>query len=304
MQETSASPSLEYNQSLQSRLPQDQSSRAAFSRLHDIQLLVIDLDGTTVGVSNQIQPAVYEAIQQARQRGVKVAIATGRMYCSALRFYQELQLTLPLMAYQGALIQDPATGYIHQHLTVPQAYVLELLELLDQPALQDSISLHLYINDRLYVRAILPETEAYALRSSIEPIPVGDLRQVLQVEPTKVLALSRQVDLINDLLRTLQQRYTPSELYLTKSVDTFLEATHPLVNKGTAVQYLAEEVLGLQAENVMVIGDNFNDLEMLQYAGIGVAMGNAPEGVKAIANWIAPDVEQDGVAAAITEFLL
>jgi hydroxymethylpyrimidine pyrophosphatase-like HAD family hydrolase len=60
----------------------------------------------------------------------------------------------------------------------------------------------------------------------------------------------------------------------------------------------------LQPENVMTIGDNFNDLEMLQYAGLGVAMGGAPAGVKAVANWVAPDVEVDGVAAAIAEFVL
>jgi hydroxymethylpyrimidine pyrophosphatase-like HAD family hydrolase len=73
---------------------------------------------------------------------------------------------------------------------------------------------------------------------------------------------------------------------------------------GRAVRYLAEEVLQLQPENVMVIGDNFNDLEMIQYAGIGVAMGNAPAGVQAIADWVAPTVEANGAAAAIEEFLL
>ncbi|MGC8713558.1 MAG: HAD-IIB family hydrolase, partial [Leptodesmis sp.] len=85
---------------------------------------------------------------------------------------------------------------------------------------------------------------------------------------------------------------------------TFFEATNPLVNKGTAVQYLAEEYLGLKPENVMTIGDNFNDVEMIQYAGIGVAMGNAPDGVKAMADWVAPTVEEDGVVAAIEQFLL
>jgi hypothetical protein len=102
----------------------------------------------------------------------------------------------------------------------------------------------------------------------------------------------------------MRKRYTPAELYLTRSVATFFEATHPLANKGDAVQYLAEELLGLQAANVMAIGDNFNDVEMITYAGVGVAMGNAPDGVKATANWVAPDVEEDGVAAAIEQFVL
>ena len=85
---------------------------------------------------------------------------------------------------------------------------------------------------------------------------------------------------------------------------TFFEATHPDANKGTAVRYLAESILGLAAHNVMTIGDNFNDVEMLEYAGLGVAMGNAPDQVKAIANWVTLGVEQDGAAAAIEALVL
>jgi len=130
------------------------------------------------------------------------------------------------------------------------------------------------------------------------------LRQVLSNEPTKILALCDDTEAINELLGNLRRQYTPAELYLTTSVATFFEAANPLVNKGTAVRYIAEELLGLESSNVMTIGDNFNDFEMLQYAGIGVAMGNAPEGVQAIAQWVAPHVEKDGVATAIEKFLL
>ena len=83
-----------------------------------------------------------------------------------------------------------------------------------------------------------------------------------------------------------------------------MEVTNPFVNKGTAVRYLAEELLGLTSDNVMTIGDNFNDLEMLEYAGIGVAMGGAPQPVQAIANWVTSSVEEDGVAIAIEKFLV
>jgi hypothetical protein len=154
------------------------------------------------------------------------------------------------------------------------------------------------------VRHLSDETRLYAQRADIDPIPVGDLRQVLHREPTKVLALSHDTDLIDRLFGTLRQHYTPAELYITKSVATFFEATNPFVSKGEAVRYLAEDLLGIGANNVMAIGDNFNDLEAIEYAGTGVAMGNAPDEVKAVAQWVAPDVEQDGAAAAIEEFLL
>jgi hydroxymethylpyrimidine pyrophosphatase-like HAD family hydrolase len=77
-----------------------------------------------------------------------------------------------------------------------------------------------------------------------------------------------------------------------------------LVNKGTAVKYIAEDLLGLSSHQVLTIGDNFNDVEMIQYAGIGIAMGNAPEPVKAFADWVAPDVEADGAAIALSKILL
>ncbi|WP_250124117.1 Cof-type HAD-IIB family hydrolase [Chroococcidiopsis sp. CCMEE 29] len=270
----------------------------------EIKLLVLDIDGTIAGESNEISQTVKQAIQAAQQQGVQVAIATGRMYRSALRFHQEIGSTLPLLAYQGAWIQDPTTQQLHRHWPVSKQIAVQLLDYFEQPQLRSLLSVHFYINDQLYVRDLTPETKIYSQRSGIEAIPVGDLRQALTDEPTKVLALSDDILIIDQLLGSLRRQYTPSELYLTKSVATFFEATNPLVNKGTGVRYLAEELLGLQAANVMSVGDNFNDLEMLEYAGIGVAMGNAPTDVKAVAQWIAPSVEQDGAAAAIEEFVL
>jgi Cof subfamily protein (haloacid dehalogenase superfamily) len=278
------------------------------SSMPDIRLLVLDIDGTIAGESNQISPPVLRAIQTAQERGIEVAIATGRMFGSALRFHQAVGSTLPLLAYQGAWIQDPATGTLHQHLPVaiPVAtQLLDDLEAVEREQLGDHpLSIHLYLNDRLYVREITSETEAYSLRSGVEAIAVGDLRQILDQGPTKVLALCQDTVWIDRLLSDLRQRYTPAELYFTKSVATFFEAAHPQVNKGMAVRYLAETLLGLKASQVMAIGDNFNDVEMLEYAGIGVAMGNAPSPVQAVANWVAPDVEADGVAIALHHWLL
>lgn len=270
----------------------------------DIQLLVVDIDGTIAGESNSISKPVKQAIVAARSRGTHVAIATGRMYRSALRFHEEIGSSLPLVAYQGAWIQDPATQKIHRHLPVSREMAQKLLNYFEQPELRSLLSVHFYINDQLYVRELTRESEIYAERSGITAIPVGDLRSVLSQEPTKVLALCDDTDIIEQLLGNLRRQYTPAELYLTKSVATFFEATNPFVNKGAGVRYLAEDLLGLHRANVMTIGDNFNDLEMLEYAGIGVAMGNAPAAVQAIAQWVAPTVEQDGAAVAIEKFLL
>ncbi|MBW4451395.1 MAG: Cof-type HAD-IIB family hydrolase [Nostoc indistinguendum CM1-VF10] len=270
----------------------------------DIKLLVLDIDGTIAGHSNTINTGVKQAIVAAQAKGIQVAIATGRMYRSALRFHQEIGSTLPLMAYQGAWIQDPITQKIHRHWTISREIAYQLIDYFEQPELRSLLSIHFYINDQLYVRELTRETQIYAERSGIIAIPVGDLRQTLTNEPTKILALSDDIDVIDKLLGNLRRQYTPAELYLTTSVATFFEATNASVNKGTAVRYLAEELLGLEIANVMAIGDNFNDLEMLESVGLGVAMGNAPVGVQAIAQWVAPSVEEDGAAVAIEKFLL
>ena len=274
----------------------------------DIRLLVLDIDGTLAGQSNQISPRVLDAIREVQNRGIEVAIATGRMYQSALRFHQTVASTLPLMAYQGAYIKHPQTQTLHRHTPLPRPLALEILALLAPMEAQQDLSIHLYIDDQLHVRAIIDDTEAYAARSGIRPIAAGNLTQFLEgnaaIETTKLLALSNNIGLLSDLLKKLSQRYPDTDLYLTRSVEYFVEATHPQANKGEAVRYLAEDLLDFKPDQVMTVGDNFNDLEMLRYAGLGVAMGDAPDPVKQAADWVAPGVEQDGVAVALEQFLL
>jgi len=274
-----------------------------------IRLVVLDIDGTINGDSNQINLPVKQAVLAAQAMGVKVGIATGRMYRSALRFHQEINADVPLISYQGALIKDPQTQSVVGHWPVELKYALSLIDDFAEYVAIEKASVHIYIDDQLYVRRITEETKGYAERSGVEAIEVGDLREFLLSRsadhpPTKVLALCDSPELVTQLLAQLKQRYTPGELYLTKSVATFFEATNPIANKGTAVSHLAENLLGFDRSEVMAIGDNFNDLEMLEYAGIGVAMGNAPQGVKDIADWVAPDVNVDGAAAAIEKFVL
>jgi Cof subfamily protein (haloacid dehalogenase superfamily) len=277
----------------------------ASAGVNDIKLLVLDIDGTITGHSNTLSVTVKEVIAAVQAKGIKVTIATGRMYCSALRFHREIGSTLPLIAYQGAWIQDPGNDKIHRHLPVSREITQQLLEYFEQPDLRSLLSVHFYINDQLYVREMTKETDNYQQRCGVTAIPVGDLRQLLDHEPTKILALSEDANLTQQLLADLRFRYKPTDLYLTTSVPTFLEAANTHVNKGHAVRYLAEEMLGLESHHVMTIGDNFNDVEMLSYAGISVAMGNAPPEVQAIANWVAPSIELDGAAVAIEKkFLL
>lgn len=269
----------------------------------DIKLLVLDIDGTISGRSNVVSEPVKQAVREVQDRGIRVAIATGRMYQSAKRFHQAIGSDLPLICYQGAWIAEPETDHCLRHNPLPQAIACELIDLLAQPE-WSSLSVHCYIDDQLIVGDLSPDTQTYTARSQIQPIVVPDLAATIAANtPTKILALSADTDQVTRFLGDVRKRYHPDDLYCTTSTPAFFEATHPQANKGVAVQYLAEDYLGLRSDQVMAIGDNYNDLEMLLYAGIGVAMGDAPQGVSERADWVAPSVEADGVVVAIEQFL-
>jgi Cof subfamily protein (haloacid dehalogenase superfamily) len=274
----------------------------------DIKLIVVDIDGTISGDANQVSDRVKQSVKAAQAKGVKVAIATGRMYRSAVRFHELIASDMPLISYQGAFIKDPKTDELVGHWPVELGQALSLLNDLDKFATNDQLSIHIYINDELYVRKMTAQTSAYAERSKVGVNIVGDLREFLTNSntepPTKILALSDTEELVTEMLKVFKDRYTPQQLYLTKSVATFFEATNPIANKGTAVKHLAENILGFSRSQVLAIGDNFNDLEMIEYAGIGVVMGNGAEGMKPLGDWVAPTVEDDGVAVAIEKFVL
>jgi Cof subfamily protein (haloacid dehalogenase superfamily) len=269
-----------------------------------IQLLVLDIDGTIAGVSNEVTDRVVEAIHAVQKKGVKVAVATGRMYHSALRFHQKIRSSLPIIAYNGAWIQDPLDGKHHHHWPVPSDIALELLDFLEKPEFREKLEIHCYWNDQLYVREITEETKYYQERTGIFPHEIGDFRRILHQPTTKMLTIGLESALIQQLLNHLKEEYYPEKLCLTQSNPKYLEITHPQANKGTATRYLAEQVLGLTSEQVMTIGDNFNDVQMLEYAGLGIAMGNAPIGVQKVAKWVTQGVEADGVAIALERFLL
>lgn len=264
------------------------------------RLLVLDIDGTLVGRELQISSRVLDSVRRAQNLGVQVAVATGRMYRAALPYHRQVGSMLPLICYQGALIKDPSDGKVQLHCPVPIERTLEVIDFMEERQLV----VHLYINDILYVRSMTEASRRYGLRTGIEPQVVGDLRRILTAEPTKILGLTPDNLTTDRMLLELRQRYLPEVLYLTKSDPTFVEVANPTASKGNAVKFLAEEILMISAAEVMAVGDQQNDAEMIAYAGIGVAMGNAPVALQTQATWVAPGVEEDGVAAAIEQFIL
>jgi Cof subfamily protein (haloacid dehalogenase superfamily) len=268
----------------------------------DIRLLVLDIDGTILDESDQIRASVAHAVQAAQHRGVAVAIATGRLYQSALRAYSFVGSTAPLICYEGALVREPATGFVHRHWALDREVAAQILDHTERLSRGGRISVQFHIQDSLYMSNMNRASTAYFEGSGLQPVVVDDLRQLLHREITKVTLLSEDAELMAQLATRLQGPRCRTVTSQYRSL-TLLDVFHPMVNKRLAVSYLAEEVMGLRSKNVMTIGDDFTDIELFKYAGVGVAMGNSPVAVKAFANWITSTIEENGVAEAIERWI-
>jgi len=269
----------------------------------DIRLLVLDLDGTIVDQSDHIRDSVGQAIDLVKRRGVAVAIATGRRYQPSLPAYDFIGSTLPLICYEGGLIRDRNTGFTHRHWPLGPPVLSQILDYTERLSLDGRLSVHFYIEDDLYVSNLNDAAIRFFEGSTVVPIVVGNLRSLLNRAPTKVMVLSDDVEIITHLSTHLKTSDSRTRIREFKLI-TLLEAFHPTANKRLAVRYLAEEIMALRPENVMAIGDDFSDIAMLEYAGIGVAMGNAPAAVKSCADWVTTTIEQDGVAEAVGRWIL
>lgn len=264
-----------------------------------IRLVAMDLDDTLLRDDWTISPRVVTAIQKAQAQGVKMTIATGRMSISARPYAEQLGLDVPVITYHGAMIQHALSGDIIFRCVIPSALATEIV----QDVAGRGVYAQIYLKDRV----ITPKHNDWAReyeRISRVRIEEGDLSVVLSQEPEgveKILLMAEEADL-DQLAPLLRQRYG-EKVHITKSKPCFLEMTDCSVNKGVALAALAE-LLGIAQEDVMAIGDSFNDLEMIQYAGLGVAMGNARSEIKEQADIVTVTNEEDGVAEALERYVL
>jgi hypothetical protein len=259
--------------------------------------LALDLDGTLIGKDLILSPRVRGTISAAVARGAQVTLVTGRMFQSTLPFAQELGVTLPLICYQGALIRDPVSREVLYHQPVPLPLARQVIQVVRQWGLHVNV----YVDDELYVERLTPEAERYGSISKVPIHLVGDLLSFLSTDPTKLVIVSDEAT-IDRAVRELQSHFGEA-LYVTESYPIFCEIAHPGCNKGRSLEWLAARY-GFPREEVLAIGDGPNDVEMIRWAGLGIAMGNAPEEVRAAADWVTGTVQEEGAALALERFLL
>lgn len=273
------------------------------------KLIALDIDGTLLTTRGEITPRTSQALNQARQLGVQIVLVTGRRFNSARELVLRLELDIPLVSHNGALTKN-----------------IETLETIDFHPLDDGIArevisfgrqhgVDMICNDdphglgTMVIEGISPDNKALhrylnLYRSSVVEVP--DLLGYIQSPPIQLTVSGRcdptdefEVKLreaMGEQVRIFKTRYRSYDL-------TILDVLSLSASKGESLAAVAARH-DIAREEIMAVGDNHNDLTMLQYAGLGVVMANAEDELKQMGFELTASNEEDGVAQAIEKFVL
>lgn len=262
-----------------------------------IHLVALDVDGTLVDTDMVVSSRLRQAIKTAQDAGVVFTLATGRGPRSVTPLVQDLGFSAPQICYQGGLIYDVARGQVLHRATLPPALVHEAIA----AAQRAHYDISVYIDGQVYLESLRHPRSFYDRWFGLPIHEVPDLAAVVTHDPEKVL-FTAEPPVADEIHQTMTQRFG-DRLQVLRTHELFVELTPNGSSKGQALEWLANEY-GIDRPQVMAVGDSENDLSMVAWAGIGVAMGNAVPHVKAVADWIAPTVQEDGAAVALERFVL
>jgi Cof subfamily protein (haloacid dehalogenase superfamily) len=243
-----------------------------------------------------LRPRTRDAIHRVRETGTHVIVVTGRMFQAVRPYLAEAGLEDPVVCYQGALVADPVSGEFLRHIPIPLPAALEALD----AVIEAGFHVNAYVDDELYVAEQTPEAHTYADLNKVEMHVVGDLREWLREDPTKLVAVG-DPHALDELEAVLKPRFAGT-LFISKSLPHFLEFAHPDVNKGEGLDFIAQR-LAFTRDDTVACGDGENDRELLDWAAYGVAVANAHPEILARADLVVPDVEHEGIADLFDAFV-
>jgi 5-amino-6-(5-phospho-D-ribitylamino)uracil phosphatase len=262
-------------------------------------LIVLDLDGTLLTDQKVIAEKTKRTLGKALEAGHQVMIATGRPFRSSEAYYKELGLTTPIVNFNGAFVHHPIDakwGTFHTPISLDVVHeVVESMHDFDfhniVAEVLDDVYLH-YHDEKLMD----------IFRFGDPSITTGDLRSFLKVDPTSMLihAPVEKVQLIHDHLSSVHAEVIDHRRW--GAPWHVIEIVKSGLSKAVGIDRVSKS-LGIPRENIIAFGDEDNDLEMLDYAGLGVAMGNAIEPLKTIANEITLSNNEDGIAELLIDRL-
>lgn len=262
------------------------------------KLLALDLDGTLLNSALKLSDGNAAALRRALEAGLQVVLATSRWYGLAKRTADRIGIETPLICSNGALVKRPADGRELLHLYVDREIAREVTALGDDAGWE----MFTTIGEATYMRmrpGVIPEKLPAGLQ-----IAERQSDRVDEGKPTCVLVFG------NEAVAEIERRFLPVydsrarfSLNRPPRLPHYVVLTHPEADKAAALELVCRE-LGIAPDEVVAMGDSESDIGMLRLAGLGIAMANSPEEMRAEAALVAPSNDEDGVAWAIDRIVL
>jgi Cof subfamily protein (haloacid dehalogenase superfamily) len=261
-----------------------------------IELFVVDVDGTLLTPEKELTERSQRAVHRLRERGVRVALTSGRPPRGMRMLIEPLGLRTPLAGFNGGMYVDPELRILEERFIDPDA-AREVADLLDRLGLD----VWVYRKNDWYVRdPDAPHVAREHRTVAFEPLVTSDLGAKLDAA-VKIVGVSDDPERMagaEEEVRGLDGR-----VRAVRSQPYYLDVTHPEATKGAVVRFLADR-LGVAPERIATIGDMPTDLSMFEAAGLSIAMGNADPEVRARALLVAPSNREEGFARAAEEMIL
>ena len=260
------------------------------------KLIAVDLDGTLLNNQKQISNDTKEDIISAHNNGVQFVIATGRSLPAARQFFTQFNFNIPLILYNGSTIRMSEDLELIYNKTFQNQLAQNIFDVINK----NDGTCCFWTNDTLYFNKENVYSDYYHKITTIKPNIISDVSKIELTDINKFIWFDEPEELEKikkDILAQIDG------INYFKSHSQMLEIVPLGISKGNAVSYLADK-LNISKDEIICIGDDENDLSMIKYAGLGVAMGNAKDMIKQQADYITDTNEKNGVGKVINEFIL
>ncbi|MHB1683303.1 MAG: Cof-type HAD-IIB family hydrolase [Bacilli bacterium] len=263
-------------------------------------LIALDLDGTLLTSDKRISPRTKGALQAVMKAGGDVAIATGRPPRTSVPFVRELGLTTPLINFNGALVHGHGMVDISHHTPIDYEVAMAALNVCYEIGIRNLMA---EVKDEFYLHSNTCLVDPLMDVGNRAPLAVGDVRTLIASQVTSFV-VSPFLDRAFELTEALQTQFHDTlTVRAWGGAHQTIEVMSNRASKASGLQQVAD-LLGYDAAQIIAFGDELNDLEMLQYAGTGVAMGNARDVVKSAADFVTDTCDRDGIAKFLERHVL
>jgi Cof subfamily protein (haloacid dehalogenase superfamily) len=263
-------------------------------------LIALDLDGTLLRPDKGLSQRCAQAVKQAESRGARVVLAAANAPAGMIRVFQFLNLKAPQICFNGAVVYDPVAKNVLFHDPISPEVAQRIVRI--ARSTDNKVTIKIEVIDQRYVDDI--GTNPGLTSVSAEHYHSGDLGALGKAiaEPVTKITLTSSPSDIDRIKRKINQML-PGKISVLASDSHIMQMVNCGVNKGTALMQIAD-YLRVDPENVLAMGDGVNDIEMIRWAGLGVAMGNAFNSVKQVAHMVGPSNAEDGVAVVLAKYVL